>query len=60
MGQEMDYVSDYKYLGCWVNEHGSTDKTVDALTAAASRSFGRIVGLFKQLGHMGYQSFRKL
>ena len=56
-GQVMEYVSNYKYLGCWVNEHDNNDKTVDALTSAAGRSFGRIVGLFKKLGNMGYKSY---
>ena len=56
----MCYVENYKYLGCWVNEHGSHDKTVQALTAAAGRSYGRIVGLFKTLGDLGYKSFVKL
>ena len=25
---------DYKNLGCWINEYGSFDKTVESLTAA--------------------------
>ena len=53
----MESVSDYKYLGCWVNEYGIDTKTVDALTATAGRSFGRIVGPFKKLGNMGYKSY---
>ena len=53
----MQYVENYKYLGCWLNEHCNDQKTVDALTAAAGRSYGRIVGLFKKLGDMGYNTF---
>ena len=49
----MNYVADYKYLGCWVNEFGNNSKTVDALTATAGRSFGRIVNIFKEMGNMG-------
>ena len=30
----MEYVSDYKYLGCWVNEFCNNKKTVEALTDA--------------------------
>ena len=56
-GENMEFVSDYKYLGCWINEFGNDKKTVEALTAAAGRSFGRIIGLFKQLGNMGYRSY---
>ncbi len=50
MNQDMEYVSDYKYVGCWVNEY--SNKTFEALTSAASQFYGRIVGLFKQL--VGY------
>ena len=53
----MEYVSDYKYLGCWMNEFGSNARTIGALTSAAGRSYGRIIGLFKHLGDMGYNSF---
>ena len=60
MNQVMDYVSDYKYLGCWMNEYSDNDKKAEALTSAASRSYGRIVGLFKQLVDMGYKLFRPL
>ncbi len=56
----MEYVRDYKYLCCWVNEHGNNNKTVDALTAAAGRSYGRIVGLFRKLGDMGCYTFNTL
>ena len=35
--QVMQYVSDYKYLGSWVNEFRNNTKTVDALTATAGR-----------------------
>ena len=56
----MEYVSDYKYLGCWVNEFGKAVKTVDVLTSAAGRLYGRIVGIMKQLGSMGYRTFLTL
>ena len=59
-GQELKYVSDYKYLGFIVNQHLSPKTSVDTLTSAASRSFGRIVTLFKKLGNMGYKSYLTL
>ena len=43
-----------------MNEHGNNVKTVEALTAAAGRSYGRIVGLFKELGDMGYHTYSTL
>ncbi len=52
--EPMEYVTNYKYLGCCVNEHASNAKTVEALTVAAGRSFGRIVNMFKHMGNMGY------
>ena len=54
--QEMFYVSDYKYLGCWINEFLNHSKNVDALTSAAGRSFGRIVNMFTYMGDMGYET----
>ena len=59
-GQELEYVSDYKYLGCWINEFLSNEKTVEALTSAAGRSFGRIVNIFKSMGDMGYETYHTL
>ena len=58
--REMAYVSDYKYLGCWINEFLIHTKTVDALTSAAGRSFGRIVNIFKRMGDMGYETYSTL
>ena len=56
-GEPMMYVEHYKYLGCWIHEHGNNNKTVEALTAGAGRSFGRIVNIFKKLGDLGYNSY---
>ena len=33
MGQQMEYVGEYKYLGCWTNEFGNNKKIIEALTA---------------------------
>ena len=56
----MKCVSSYKYLGCWVNEFGSNEMTVEALTSATSRSYGRIKGIVKNIGDMGHSSFMSL
>ena len=58
--RELSYVSNYKYLGCWINEFMNNDKTVESLTLAAGRSFGRIVNIFKKMGDMGYETFDTL
>ena len=52
--QEMAHIQNYKYLGCWINEYANNAKTVEALTAAAGRSFGRIINMFKHLGNLKY------
>ena len=56
-GDPLSFVQNYKYLGCWVNEYLNNAKTVDALTAAAGRSYGRIVNIFKYMGNMGYSTY---
>ncbi len=58
--REVSCVSNYKYLGCWINEFMNNDKTVESLTLAAGRSFGRIVNIFKKMGDMGYQTYDTL
>ncbi len=59
-GSEMEYVSNYKYLGCWINEFDKDDKTVEALTATAGCSFGHIVDIFRKVGDLGHKSFNTL
>ena len=56
-GETMEYMENYKYLGCWINEHGNNDKTVESLTAAAGRSYGRMINLFRKLGDMGCNAY---
>ena len=58
--REMAYVSEYKYLGCWISEFLNHSRTVDALTSAVGRSFGRIVNIFKRMGDMGYETYSTL
>ena len=43
-----------------MNEFSNDKKTVDALTAAAGRSFGRIVDIFRKVGDLGYRSYNTL
>ncbi len=44
--KQLDYVSDYKYLGYTINEILSPAKIVEALTSGASCLFGRIVNIY--------------
>ena len=59
-GQKLEYTDRYKYLGYILNECLSKDKCVEALNSAASRSFGRIVNMFKVLKNMGINTYEML
>ena len=52
----MDDVTEYKYLGCWIKEFGNNKKTVEALTSATGRSYGRIVANYAA-GVWGFKCF---
>ena len=56
----LDYAGTYKYLGYVLHEHLSETKNVEVLTAAASRSFGRIHSIFKSIGNMGIKTYETL
>ncbi len=56
-GQQLKFVSDYKYLGYIFNEHLTHKSTIKALSLSANRAFGRVVTIFKKLGNLGYKSY---
>ena len=58
--QELVYTQNYKYLGFIVHEHLSEKPTVEALTGAATRSYGRIVNMFRKLCNMGIGTYESL
>lgn len=57
---DLNYTDCYKYLGYIINEHLSNSRNVETLTAAASRSFGRIHNMFKILKNMGPKTYETL
>ena len=57
---EIEFVEKYKYLGVFFHEHLSFKPTVEALTSSASRSYGRIVNMFKRLSNMGIRTYDTL
>ena len=59
-GQVLQYTENYKYLGILFNEHLQDKPCIEALTGAATRSFGCVVNLFKQLKNMGINSHTTL
>ena len=59
-GKPLTYAENYKYLGYILNEHLSDKPMVNAVTGAASRSFGRVVNLFKALKNLCHRSYETL
>ncbi len=58
--QVLKYVPTYKYLGFLMHEHTNPKTAIETLTSAASRSFGRIVSMFRVLKNMGIKSYETL
>ena len=58
--QILSYTDNYKYLGYYLNEFLSHNKTIEMLNASAQRSFGRVVNIFKSLKNMGIKTFETL
>ncbi len=56
----MVYVDRYKYLGIIFDEHLSPKPVAEVLTQSASRSFGRIVTMFRKLKNMGIKTYETL
>ena len=59
-GEHDIFVDRYKYLGVLFHEHLSFIPMVEALMSSASKSFGRIVFLFKSLQNMGIRTYETL
>ena len=56
----LNYESSYKYLGVWVNEFCEFSKTEKLLSESAGRALGKIIGKFKGMRNMGYNTYTKL
>ena len=56
----LNYTDTYRYLRYMIHEHWCETKNVETMTACASRSFGRIQGIFKKMGNMGIKSYETL
>ena len=59
-GSPLSYTDTYKYLGYILHEHLCNISNVTTLTAAASRSFGRIYSIFKSVGNLGINTYETL
>ena len=57
--QVLDYCSEYKYLGYWINKH-LDHKTVDKVALAARRSLGSLIAKSKENGGFSVQTYSYL
>ena len=57
---ELNIVSDYKYLGLISDEHLTIEKAVDTLCGSAGRSLGSVINKFKSLYNIGFTMITKL
>ena len=58
--KDIDYVSSYKYLGLWFNEHLNMTKTVTELAKSASRALSALYSKCLRAGGMTLNVFQKL
>uniref|UniRef100_A0A0G4HRQ7 Reverse transcriptase domain-containing protein n=1 Tax=Chromera velia CCMP2878 TaxID=1169474 RepID=A0A0G4HRQ7_9ALVE len=49
-GREVEWTSEYKYLGCVFVEGGCLNKTIESRIASASRALGGVIGLIASMG----------
>ena len=56
----IDIVSNYKYLGLFLDEHMNYEKAVDTLCGSAGRALGSVINKFKSLHNIGFSTFTKL
>ena len=58
--KKLNYESCYKYLGIWVNEFCDFSKTESVLSESAGRALGKVIGKFKGMKNMGYNTHTNL
>ena len=58
--QVLDYCSEYKYLGYWINEHLDHKKSVEKVTLAARRSLESLIAKSKENGGFSAQTYSYL
>ena len=58
--QVLDYCSEYKYLGYWINEHLDHKTLVDKVALAARRSLGSLIAKSKENGGFSAQTYSYL
>ena len=57
---EVNILSDYKYLGLILDEHMTFEKAVDTLCSSAGRALASVINTFKSLHNIRFSTFTKL
>ena len=57
--QVVSYVSEYKYLGVIVDEFLEFTGHINTMASAGHRALGALIGKYKKLNGMGYETFTK-
>ncbi len=47
-------------MGYYIHEHLSFKTTMETLTKSASRSFGRVINIFKKMKNLGFKTYQTL
>ncbi len=56
----LEVVSEYKYLGIFLNEYLLYEYTADILSKSATRALGSVINKFRSLKNMGFKTYTKL
>ena len=58
--QNLEYVSNYKYLGVTMHEHMEFKVNAEILAGSAGRALGGVLSKFKTLKNVGFRTFEKM
>ena len=60
LGEKLEMVECYKYLGTSIDSHLNMDQCVNQLSSAASRALGSVIGKTRSIYDLNYNSFDRL
>ena len=59
-GANINIVTYYKYLGVYLDQYLTFEKSTTVLANAAGRALGSMINKYKSMGEMGYNTYTKL
>ncbi len=59
-GPNIDVVTNYTYLGVYLDQYLTFEKATTVLANAAGRALGSMINKYKGMGEMGYSTYTKL